>query len=448
MSAQDVILERGERGAARSIGRPSGNRAGRVRERLARRIVLRMLRGVSGGELTLLEGRERNTFGAVVTERPLQASIEVRSPKFYSQLLRGSNGLCDAYMAGLWECDDLVALIRIAALNVEGLDRLRRVFTPVLIPVQRWARWLVRNTPIRSRKRIEAHYDLGNDLFELFLDPTMTYSCGVFETPDASLEDASLAKLERVCAKLHLSPADHVLEIGTGWGGFAIYAAGRYGCRVTTTTISREQHALALARVRAAGLEDRVTILLEDYRDLTGTYDKLVSIEMIEAVGWQYFPTFFRRCSELLREDGAMLLQAITIDDRAYEVEKAGRSFMNTYIFPGGCLPSLEVISRTVAKVTDLRQVHLEDITSHYATTLAHWRERFLAATDRLGELGYDERFQRLWELYLSYCEGGFAERRIQDVQLVLAKPGFRAEPLGPAETLTALSRAASVSAA
>ena len=258
----------------------------------------------------------------------------------------------------------------------------------------------------------------------------MMYSCAVFERPDASLEEASLAKLERVCRKLRLRPGDRVLEIGTGWGGFALHAAGRYGCHVTTTTISREQHAYTTRRVREAGLQDRVTVLLEDYRELSGTYDKLVSIEMIEAVGWQYFQTFFRRCSELLADDGAMLLQAITIDDRAYEVEKAGRSFINTHIFPGGCLPSMEVISRSVARATDLRPVHLEDITAHYATTLACWRERFLAGAEQLAELGYDERFRRLWELYLSYCEGGFRERRIQDVQLLLAKPRNRSEPL------------------
>jgi cyclopropane-fatty-acyl-phospholipid synthase len=329
---------------------------------------------------------------------------------------------------GLWECDDLVALTRIAALNVSALDRLRRVLAPALIPVQRWARWLARNTPVRSRRRIAAHYDLGNELFALFLDRTMMYSCAVFERPQASLEDASLAKLERVCAKLELRPQDHLLEIGTGWGGLAMYAAERYGCHVTTTTISREQHSYACARVHEAGLEDRVTVLLQDYRELRGRYDKLVSIEMIEAVGWQYFPTYFRQCSELLADDGAMLLQAITIDDRAYHVEKAGRSFINTYIFPGGCLPSLEIIARSLARVTDLRQVHLEDITEHYATTLQRWRERFVDASERVAELGYDERFRRLWELYLSYCEGGFRERRIQDVQLLLAKPGYRTE--------------------
>jgi cyclopropane-fatty-acyl-phospholipid synthase len=254
------------------------------------------------------------------------------------------------------------------------------------------------------------------------------YSCGVFEHRDATLEEASLAKLEMVCEKLELGPRDHVVEIGTGWGGFAVYAATTRGCRVTTTTISREQHAYATARVQEAGLQDRVTVLCEDYRRLTGTYDKLVSIEMIEAVGWQYFPTYFRRCSELVRDDGAMLLQAIVIDDGAYEVEKASRSFMNTQIFPGGCLPSLAVISRNLARVTDFRLVNTEDITAHYATTLEHWRGRFVAAAERVAELGYDERFTRLWELYLSWCEGGFRERRIGDVQLLLGKPGWQAE--------------------
>ncbi len=410
-------LER-SRPRRRSLPRP---RAG---DRLARMLVLRLLARMRGGELQLVEADARMSFGAIVPARPLRAVVHVHSRRFYRQLLRGSIGLCESYMDGLWECEDLVALTRILALNVGALDTLRRVLTPLLIPSQRWLRWLARNTPSRSRKRIEAHYDLGNELFSLFLDPTMMYSCAVFEQPDATLEQASVAKLERVCEKLDLRPEDHLLEIGSGWGSLAIHAATRYGCRVTTTTISREQHAYACERVRGAGLQDRVTVLLEDYRALSGSYDKLVSIEMIEAVGWQYFGTFFRRCSELLSHDGAMLLQAITIDDRAYHVEKAGRSFINTYIFPGGCLPSMEIISRSIARVSDLREIHLEDITAHYATTLERWRERFLEAGDRLSELGYDERFRRLWELYLSYCEGGFRERRIQDVQLLLAKPG------------------------
>ncbi len=394
---------------------------------MARRVVLRALSRIGGGELELIEPDATLHFGEPIDGRPLRVSVRVRSPRFYRQLLRGSIGLCESYMDGLWECEDLVGLTRLAALNVGALDRLRRVAAPMLVPLQRTARWLTRNTPARARKQIAAHYDLGNELFGLFLDPTMMYSCAVFESPHATLEQASLAKLEMVCRKLDLNEHDHLLEIGTGWGGLAVYAAQRYGCRVTTTTISREQHAYACERVRAAGLRGRVSVLLADYRELQGRYDKLVSIEMIEAVGWQYLPTYFRRCSQLLSDDGAMLLQAIVIEDRAYEVEKAGRSFINTYIFPGGCLPSLEIISRTLARVTDLRQVNLEDLTAHYTLTLARWRERFLARADRLAELGYDERFKRLWELYLSYCEGGFAERRIQDVQLLLAKPANRA---------------------
>ncbi len=400
-------------------------------DRLARRLVLALLSRVRRGELVIDEGDRQLRLGQLDPEHPVSVRLAVRSPRFYRALLRGSVGLSEAYVDGLWEADDLVALTRIGARNVSAIDRWRRVLAPVLAPLQRAGGWIARNTPARARTRIAAHYDLGNELFAEFLDDTMMYSCAVFEHPGATLEQASLAKLERVCSKLRLAPGEHVLEIGTGWGGFAQYAAERYGCRVTTTTISAEQHAYATRRISDAGLEDRVTVLLADYRDRAqldrrGPYDKLVSIEMIEAVGWQYFPTFFRRCSELVADDGAMLLQAIVIEDSAYEVEKGGRSFINTHVFPGGCLPSLQVIARMVARVTDFREAQLEDITAHYATTLGLWRERFLASAERLSELGYDERFRRLWELYLSYCEGGFRERRIQDVQLLLAKPGFR----------------------
>ena len=259
------------------------------------------------------------------------------------------------------------------------------------------------------------------------LDPTMSYSCALFEREGMTLQQASEAKLDRVCEQLELTPTDHVVEIGTGWGGFAVHAAATRGCRVTTTTISAEQHAFAVARVALAGLQDRVTVLRSDYRDLRGRYDKLVSIEMIEAVGWQHIGTFFQRCSRLLHPHGAMLLQAITIDDRAYEVEKASKSFIKDYIFPGGCLPSMEVISRNVARRTDLQLVGLHDLTSSYVTTLRRWSENFIAHRDELDTLGYDERFRRLWTLYLAYCEAGFAERRICDAQLLLAKPRWAA---------------------
>jgi cyclopropane-fatty-acyl-phospholipid synthase len=315
---------------------------------------------------------------------------------------------------------------------VHRFDRVRRTFRPVIAPVQYAVGLVRRNTVARSRRQIAAHYDLGNELYELFLDDSMMYSCAVYDDGHTSLEEAQRAKLERIVRKLDLKASDHLLEIGTGWGALALHAARRTGCRVTTTTISREQHALATERVRAAGLEDRVTVLLEDYRDLAGTYDKLVSIEMIEAVGWRDFDTYFRRCSELLEPDGLMLLQAITIDDRAFDVEKATKSFINQLIFPGGCLPSLGEIHRCVAQRTDMRSVGMEDITPHYVTTLRDWRERFDAQEPELDQRGYDERFRRMWRLYLAYCEGGFAERRIGDVQLLLAKPAFRDEPVAP----------------
>ena len=254
----------------------------------------------------------------------------------------------------------------------------------------------------------------------------MMYSSARFTRPNMTLEQASVAKLELVCEKLDLGPEDHVLEIGTGWGGFALHAAATRGCRVTTTTISKEQHAHAVRRVREAGLEDRVLVLEQDYRDLTGRYDKLVSIEMIEAVGWKDFGTFFERCAGLLEADGAMLLQAITIDDRAYAVERASRSFIRTHVFPNGCLPSLEVIARQTARRTDLGMVHMEDFGLDYAETLRRWRENLERHAGRLEQLGYDERFRRMWRLYLSYCEAGFAERRIGVAQTLLAKPAWR----------------------
>ncbi|MBA3437079.1 MAG: class I SAM-dependent methyltransferase, partial [Thermoleophilaceae bacterium] len=311
---------------------------------LARRFLFRLLSGIRDERIEIFERGRRYSFGSPDAE--LHAQVTVRSPHVYRQVLRGSTGLAETYVEGAWEADDLVSLVRIAARNMAPLDRARHAWRHVLRTGQHLADMVPHNDPEGSRENIAAHYDLGNTLFSLFLDPTMMYSCALFESAEMSLEAAQLAKLERICKRLELGPEDHLLEIGTGWGAMAVHAASRYGCRVTTTTISKEQRDMALDRVRAAGLEDRVEVLLEDYRDLEGTYSKLVSIEMIEAVGWQYFDTYFERCSELLEPDGLMFLQAITIDDRAYEGEKASKSFINTQIFPGGCLPSLEVIHR------------------------------------------------------------------------------------------------------
>ena len=388
-------------------------------DRVCRVLVEAVLRRIRAGTLVVVQANRRRSFGSGA---PV-AIANVRSSRAWRQVLRGSVGLADAYAEGLWASPDLVALIRLAARNAAAMDRVRARLAAVRKPLQ-LARELARPASRRrSRRDIAAHYDLGNELFGRMLDPTMTYSCALFERPGMSLADAQVAKLELACQKLELSPNDHVLEIGTGWGSFALHAAGTRGCRVTTTTISTEQHAYVLEQVRSAGLEDRVTVLLSDYRDVRGRYDKLVSIEMIEAVGWRHTGAFLGACSRLLEPDGAMLLQAITIDDRAYEVEKASRSFMNTHIFPRGCLPSLGVITRQIARRTDLQAVDLEDLTPHYVQTLRRWRENFEAAADALIELGYDDPFQRIWTLYLAYCEAGFAERRICDVQLLLAKP-------------------------
>jgi cyclopropane-fatty-acyl-phospholipid synthase len=407
---------------------------------VARRIVLALLERIENGRLTVVEGGRRHVFG----HGSPQATVVVRSAGAWTALSRGGRGLAEAYVDGLWDSPDLTAVFEVAARNLSGIDDLRRRLTPVREPFQRARALWVRNTPSSSRVDISRHYDLGNELFSLMLDETMMYSSAIFTRRDSSLEEASREKLERLCDKLDLRPSDHVVEVGTGWGGFAVHAAATRGCRVTTTTISREQREYAQARADEAGLSDLVTVLGQDYRELRGTFDKLVSIEMIEAVGWKDFGTFFERCSRLLRPDGVMALQAITIDDRLYEVEKASKTFIRSYIFPHGCLPSLEVIARSVARHTDMRLIDLEDITPHYAETLRRWRENFDASAARLLELGYDGRFQRLWRLYLCFCEAGFAQRRIADVQLVLAKPAWRGSlRVAGAPSLPAAARAA-----
>jgi cyclopropane-fatty-acyl-phospholipid synthase len=394
------------------------------RDALARAGVGTVLGHLRNGRIDVVDGGRERSFGPPDAE--LTATVRINDPAAWRDPLHGSVGLGEGYVAGRWETDDLVSLIRIAARELQGMDGIRRA---VARPRGVWHRLrglVPENTPTGARRNISAHYDLGNDLFAAFLDERMMYSCAYFPEAGASLEQAQLAKLDRICDRLRLGPGNHLLEIGTGWGGMAIHAARRSGCRVTTTTISREQHELATRRVREAGLEEQVNVLLQDYRDLEGRYDRLVSVEMIEAVGWQYFDDFFRRCDELLTDDGLMLLQAITIDDRIYELEKAARSFANTHVFPGGCLPSEGLITGCLERVTSMKQVWRDDITAHYPPTLAEWRERFFAAWERLRERGYDERFRRLWDFYLSSSEAGFRERRIGDVQALFAKPGAR----------------------
>ncbi len=391
----------------------------------ARRAVQRRLESLQAGQITLVDEGTQNVYGDPDAE--LTATIFVRDPGFYrSILLRGALGGAEAFMDGAWKSDDLTAVIRILALDAKttaGLDRgLARWIRPGLSLYH----GLRRNTRKGSSRNIASHYDLGNEFFGLFLDPSLTYSSGIFEQHDASMEQASAAKYERACRKLAPRCDDHVLEIGTGWGGFAIHAAQNYGCQVTTTTISKRQFEVAQRRVEQAGVADRVQVLFQDYRDLRGEYDKLVSIEMIEAVGHRYMDEFFRVCSERLRSDGVMFLQAITIPDRDLEEHHRSVDFIKRYIFPGGELVSIGGMSAAAAKETDLRMTHVEDLTPHYAETLRRWRDRMMENLPQMRDLGLDESFLRMWEFYLCYCEGGFAEREIGLVQAVFEKPGVR----------------------
>ena len=392
-------------------------------DHLARRAVRRRLARIARGRLVIHEGAGARTFGAASAS--LTASLRVRDPRFYRWLAqRGALGGAEAYLEGLWSTDDLVAVVRVLARNQDALARLDRGLARLSRPGLRMLHLLRRNTRAGARRNIAAHYDLGNAFFELFLGPTLTYSSAVFEPAGATLEAAQRVKYQRALDAVRVGPGDRLLEIGSGWGGFAIHAARTSGCRVTTITLSAEQHARATERVAAAGLSDRVEVLLRDYRDLTGRFDGLVSIEMIEAVGHARLPDYFRVCTEPLRPGGRLFLQAITVPERDFASSVRSVEFIKRYVFPGGQLVSIGAICDALAKAnSDLRFERLEDITPHYAETLRHWRERYLAAQPQVAALGFDERFRRLWEFYLAYCEGGFRERAIGAVQLTLSRP-------------------------
>jgi cyclopropane-fatty-acyl-phospholipid synthase len=403
--------------------------------RYAKRRIFDLLAQLRHGELVLNDSAEQRVFGARNDRMAKSITVTVHDPSFYTSIIfNGATGAGDAYVNGYWSCDDLTGMIELFICNRQHLEHSLPGLKWFAKPAQLVHKLMKRNTLKGSRRNIEAHYDLGNELFELFLDDTMMYSCAIFDHHATTLKQASERKLEHICQKLALKPEDHVLEIGTGWGGFALYAASRYGCRVTTTTISREQHAYATMRIREAGLEDRVTLLFDDYRVLQGKYDKLVSIEMIEAIGHQYFDTFFRKCTDLLKPDGVMLLQSITIADQRYEAARRSVDYIQRYIFPGGCLPSVAALSAAVGRSTDMRIFHLEDIGPHYATTLRLWRERFFSNIERVRKLGYSERFIRMWHYYLCYCEAGFRRQAIGTVQLLLTKPLALRRPLTGAD--------------
>jgi cyclopropane-fatty-acyl-phospholipid synthase len=395
--------------------------------RLAKALLLSQLKKIRHGRLRLIDSGLQESFGDAAAEATLEATIQVRDPRFYSDsVFGGTVGAGEAYIRGYWDCEELTSLVRIMLANRELLGGIDSGWSRLSAPFFKLAHRLNRNTSAGSRRNIAAHYDLGNNFFELFLDETMAYSCGIFESADASLLQASTAKFDAVCSKLRLAPGQHLLEIGTGWGGLAIHAARHYGCRVTTTTISRQQYEFAQQRVASAGLSDRITLLLEDYRDLHGKFDALASIEMIEAVGHQYLDTYFKQCNALLRPSGAMLLQAITIRDQLYDQARRSVDFIKRFIFPGSFIPSVQALAQSIARSTDLKVFHMEDIGPHYARTLRLWRERLLARRSEVRALGYPESFVRMWEYYLCYCQGGFEERQLGDVQMLLTKPYSR----------------------
>jgi cyclopropane-fatty-acyl-phospholipid synthase len=409
-----------------SVGLPLA-RSPRLGEKLAREALFKVFGKLEIGSLTVHEGANSHHFGELNEEGDPIAEVHIHDPGVYSQLLSGGSiASGETYIKGQWSSPAPVEVIRLFCANMAMMNSLDSKQSWVMKVALDVAHRLNRNTREGSRENIAAHYDLGNEFFSLFLDPTMMYSSALFDEPSASLESASVAKLDEMCRQLELKPGDHMLEIGTGWGGMAIHAAKNFGCRVTTTTISREQYDYACKRVESEGLQDQITLLCEDYRNLTGEYDKLVSIEMIEAVGHEFYKSYFETCTKLLKRNGKMVIQAITVADQRYKSARDEVDYIKRYIFPGGCLPSLAVIAGHIADDTDMQIVHVRDITEDYAKTLAHWRERFLSRLETVQEMGFDSEFIRMWEFYLCYCEGGFRERVISTVQMAFVRPGYR----------------------
>lgn len=407
-----------------SVARPNKTN---ILDRVARQQVLKKFKALSKGRLVIEEDGEILCFGDAQAEPAYHAHIVVhRANAYRSFMLGGSIGGAESYMAAAWSSPNLTAVVRLMCANIDllnAVDSSRLGLNRLLEKLYHWSR---RNTEENARANIAAHYDLSNQFFSLFLDRSKMYSAARFTQADTTLEEASWAKIDNICQKLELSPTDHLLEIGSGWGAMAIHAAQHYGCKVTTTTISNEQYQYACQAVKRARLETQITVLCQDYRHLADQYDKLVSIEMIEAVGHKYYPDYFRTCSQRLKPNGLMLLQAITIPDQRYQYARSSVDFIQKYIFPGGSLPSDREIAAQLSRHTDMQMVGMEEIGEHYALTLTHWRQRFCAAVDEVKALGFDDTFIRMWEYYLSYCEGGFAERVIGTGQFLLAKPQWR----------------------
>ena len=409
--------------------------------RLSRAVAVELLKRITGGAVRVVDPFGDERFGDDTvpgTSPPIEVRVRVRNPRVYSRILReGSVGLGESYADGWWDTDDLSGLLRLAHRNLArthtARDSAHRWLRPVVDPIARRRH----ADKVRDAHNVRAHYDLGNEFFERILDETMMYSCAVFERPTESLAEASVHKLDRLAHLLALAPGDRVLEIGTGWGGFAVHAATRYGCHVTTTTISERQYEFARRRVEDAGLEDRVTVLADDYRDLEGTFDKIIAIEMIEAVDWREYDSFFAHCRRLLDDTGALAMQAIVVGDESFDRVKHHADFIKTAIFPGGCLPSVRALTAS-ARRNGFSHAHEDDIGLHYGETLRRWRKNLTDAREDLDALGLDERFMRLWEFYFSYCEAGFEERYVRDVQLLYTAPAWRPRALRSAPSAEA----------
>lgn len=411
-----------------AIGNPTLPRSLNVVDRLARRVVTKQLAGLTRGEIIL---RDASSVSVLGEASDLQVSLRVHRPRFFRQAVMGGKlSVAESYLRGDWDCDDLTSLCRIFVRNRNSGDGLDRGFSRLASYGHKLFHWLNDNTRDGSRRNIAAHYDLGNDFYRLWLDETMAYSSGIFTSPDTTLHEASVEKFDRVCRKLDFQPDSEVLEIGTGWGGFALHAAENYGCHVTTTTISNEQFGIAQQRIWNAGLSEQISLLKQDYRDLQGQFDKLVSIEMIEAVGHKHLDGYFKQCGQLLRPDGSLVIQAIVMPEHGYRRYLQSVDFIQRYVFPGGSLPSMEAMLGAAGRQTDLRFVHAEDFGPHYAETLRRWRVAFQNRLDDVRQLGYSEEFIRLWNYYLCYCEAAFEERYVGVIQIQFDKPECRRDPI------------------
>jgi cyclopropane-fatty-acyl-phospholipid synthase len=414
--------------AARDL--PAVNRIG-LTDKACRRVLLNQLGRLDNAQLTLLDDGRRLIFGKLNSDTDPRCTLTVHHPRFFRDAVLGGHlGAAEGYIHGLWDCDDLTALVRVFARNLALSDQMDKLSVRIGGALLKFGHTLKRNTLSGSRGNIAAHYDLGNDFFELLLDPTLCYSCAVFESPEVSLMDAQVAKLDRLIDKLGLDEHQHLLEVGTGWGALAVRAAQRTGCRVTTTTLSQQQYDHAAKLIDENDLRDRITLLKRDYRELDGQYDKLVSVEMIEAVGHQFYGKFFEACGRLLKPTGRGVIQTITIPDDRYESARKCVDFIKKYVFPGSCIPSIGVLRGAMARSSDLTLTHLEAFGTHYATTLRYWAENLHDNRERVMQRGYPRELLRLWDFYLAYCEGGFIEENIGLAQFEVRKSGCTDRPL------------------